>query len=77
MDLLAREDVSDTVREYLSIIDGRVQALKELTEELFRYSVIMSIDDNEQHENLSLTRALEECLAILMPAAWMAASSSL
>ena len=63
MDLLAREDISDTVREYLSIIDGRVLALKELTEELFRYSVIMSIDDNEQRENLSLRHALEECLA--------------
>ena len=63
MDLLAREEVSDTVREYLSVIDGRIQALKDLTEELFRYSVIVSIDKYEHSEPLSLTRALEECLA--------------
>lgn len=63
MDLLAREEVSDTVREYLTIVSGRVQALKDLTEELFRYSVIMSVNPYEPMENLSLTRALEECLA--------------
>lgn len=63
MDLLAREETSDTVREYLSVIDGRVQALKELTEELFRYSVIMSVDNYELRENVSLKRALEESLA--------------
>ena len=63
MDLLAREEVSDTVREYLSVIEGRIQALKDLTEELFRYSVIVSIDKYEHSEPLSLTRALEECLA--------------
>ena len=63
MDLLAREEVSDTVREYLSVIEGQIQALKDLTEELFRYSVIVSIDKYEHSEPLSLTRALEECLA--------------
>lgn len=63
MDLLDREEVSDTVREYLSVIEGRIQALKDLTEELFRYSVIVSIDKYEHSEPLSLTRALEECLA--------------
>lgn len=63
MELLTREEVSDTVREYLSVIDGRIQTLKDLTEELFRYSVIVSVDKYEQRENLSLTRALEECLA--------------
>ena len=62
MDLLEREEVSDSARKYLSIIDGRIQTLKGLTEELFRYSVIMSINDYEQRENISLVRTLEECL---------------
>ena len=63
MDLLAREETSDTVREYLSVISGRVRALKELAEELFRYSVIMSVDNYAARENISLKRALEESLA--------------
>ncbi|WP_418490321.1 sensor histidine kinase [Frisingicoccus sp.] len=63
MDLLAREETSDDVREYLSIIDGRIQALKDLTEELFRYSVITTVDNYEIRENVSLKRTLEDGIA--------------
>lgn len=63
MDLLSQEETSDTVKEYLFIIGNRVEALKELTEELFRYSVILSVDTYEEREDVSLNNALEECLA--------------
>lgn len=63
MNLLSQEEVSDTVREYLSIIDNRIHTMKELTEELFRYSVILSVDTCNVREDVSLNRALEECIA--------------
>ncbi len=63
MNLLSQEEVSDTVREFLSVIDNRIQTMKELTEELFRYSVILSVDTCDVREDVSLNRALEECMA--------------
>lgn len=63
MDLLEKEPVSPVVKEYLSIIDNRVQALKQLTEELFRYSVLLSVDSYHEREMLSLNNVLEECIA--------------
>lgn len=63
MNLLSQEEVSETVREYLSIIDNRIKTMKALTEELFRYSVILSVDTCDVREDVSLNRALEECIA--------------
>lgn len=63
MDLLQKEPVSPTVKEYLSIIDNRVAALKHLTEELFRYSIFLSVDSYYEREPLSLNHTLEECIA--------------
>ena len=45
LDLLEREDLSPTVQRYLALIADRAEAMKQLTEELFRYSVIMSAED--------------------------------
>lgn len=63
MDLLAKEPASPAVKEYLSIIDNRVAALKHLTEELFRYSILLSVDSYYEREPLSLNSALEESIA--------------
>lgn len=63
MDLLEKEQASPVVKEYLAIIDNRVQALKQLTEELFRYSVLLSVDSYHEREALSLNNMLEECIA--------------
>ncbi|MDO4170213.1 MAG: HAMP domain-containing sensor histidine kinase [Lachnospiraceae bacterium] len=62
MDLLSKENVSDTVKDYLSIIDNRVLALKELTEELFRYSIVISSDEYKERKLISLNSMLEECI---------------
>ena len=40
LDLLEREEKSKNVNRYLKMIRDRSEALKKLTEELFRYSVI-------------------------------------
>ena len=63
LDLLAREDCSDEARRYLDIIRGRTDSLRELTEELFRYSVIVSEEKEPELEAVSLNAALEESIA--------------
>lgn len=61
LDLLEREEKSETVERYLSQIGNRTEALKNLTEELFRYSVVTSSQDLKP-ERLDMVRALEESL---------------
>lgn len=61
LDLLEREEKSEAVERYLSQIGNRTEALKSLTKELFRYSVVTSTQDLKL-ECLDMVRALEESL---------------
>ena len=61
LDLLEREEKSDTVKRYLSQIQNRTEVLKNLTEELFRYSVVTSSQELTP-ERMDVVRALEESL---------------
>ncbi len=61
LDLLDREEKSEQVQRYLSQIAGRTEALKILTEELFRYSIISSSQELKL-EHLDVKRVLEESL---------------
>lgn len=61
LDLARQEEVSEELREYLDCMEGRVEVLKQLTEELFAYSVLLSYEEEEGKE-LSLNRMLEESL---------------
>jgi signal transduction histidine kinase len=61
LDLLEREEKSESVERYLSQIENRIEALKALTEELFRYSVVTSSQDLKL-ERLDMVRILEESL---------------
>jgi hypothetical protein len=61
LDLLEREEKSEPVARYLAQIENRVDAMKGLTKELFRYSVVTSTQ--ELHvERVDIKRALEESL---------------
>lgn len=62
LDLLDREEKSDPVNRYIEIIRNRTDALKQLTEELFRYSVITSPEYDATAEPLSVNRILEESI---------------
>lgn len=62
LDLLEREEKSDTVKNYLGQIRGRTEAMKRLTEELFRYSVVASVKPLAM-ERLCINSILEETLA--------------
>ena len=61
LDLLEREEKSEAVERYLAQISNRTEALKNLTEELFRYSVVTSSQELKP-ERLDVVRALEESL---------------
>ena len=45
LDLLEREGQSPEIERYLALIANRTEAMKQLTEELFRYSVILSVGE--------------------------------
>jgi hypothetical protein len=62
LQLLEREERSETVSRYLSLIKNRVESLKSLTEELFKYSVITSQTELSS-EQVEVNAVLEESLA--------------
>lgn len=61
LQLLQGQDLPPDTRRYLEQIGGRTQAMKRLTEELFRYSVVVS-EENLAREPVDLRRAVEEAL---------------
>ncbi|HIW22552.1 MAG TPA: HAMP domain-containing histidine kinase [Candidatus Acutalibacter stercoravium] len=61
LQLLQGQDLPPDTRRYLEQIGGRTQAMKRLTEELFRYSVVVS-EENLARELVDLRRAVEEAL---------------
>lgn len=63
MELLEGEEKSASVERYLDIISNRVETLKQLTEELFRYSVIITSENDTVKEKVILGEALEESIA--------------
>ena len=63
LDLLEGEEKSEAAERYLSLIRGRTDHLKSLTEEFFRTSAALAAGDREEREPVSLSRAVEESLA--------------
>lgn len=63
LDLLEQEDKSETVERYLEIIRNRTELLAQLTEELFRYSVIISGERDSIKEPVVINGVLEESIA--------------
>ncbi len=61
LDLLEKEEKNERAARYLAQIADRTEALKALTEELFRYSVIASVSELT-YEELDIRGVLEESL---------------
>ena len=61
LDLLEAEEMTDNTKRYVEQISNRTEALKALTEELFRYSVISSVSELN-YENVNVGRVLEDTL---------------
>lgn len=63
LELLDREEKSENVGRYIGRIKNRTEAMKRLTEELFRYSVIISTSDSLDTAPVDVAAVLEECVA--------------
>lgn len=61
--LLEKEEKTPGVQRYLDIISERTELMKSLTEELFRYSVILAENNDDaggEAEKIAVNRVLEE-----------------
>lgn len=63
LDLLDREEKSEDAGRYLAVIRSRTEILRQLTEELFRYSVFTSAADKAPGEPVILNRLLEDSIS--------------
>ncbi|MDE7310409.1 MAG: HAMP domain-containing histidine kinase [Eubacterium sp.] len=63
LSLLEGEEMSEAAAQYVAILKNRADVLKALSEEMFRYSVILSVDVSVQKEEVSVNAVLEESLA--------------
>lgn len=63
MDLLEREDKTEAACRYTKIIRERAEMMAKLTEELFKYSVIIADTGPAPAEPVSVNSVLEECIA--------------
>ncbi len=68
LDLLETAEKSDTVARYIAVIKNRIDAMKQLTEDLFRYTFLLSPEQEAQAEPVVLNAVLEECIAGLYAA---------
>ena len=63
LDLLESEEKSADAARYLALIENRTDAMTRLTEELFRYSVILAEEEPLARDPVVLNDALAESLA--------------
>ena len=63
LDLLEQEEKSEKVNRYIAVIKNRTEMLKQLTEELFRYSVILTSEEDLKIEPITINNVLEESIA--------------
>jgi hypothetical protein len=63
LDLLEKEEKSDNVNRYIAIINDRIDNLKQLTEELFKYSALISTKEDMKIEKVAVNDVLEESIA--------------
>ncbi len=63
LDLLEQDDLSEDAFRYTAIIRNRTELLKQLTEELFRYSVLLTANEEAVREPVVLSEVLEESIA--------------
>lgn len=63
LDVMKRMDKPAKIAEYLDIIDERAELMEQLTEELFRYSVILSGDGDMETEEVFVNQVLAESIS--------------
>ena len=68
LELLEQCNDPEKRRQYLSIMKERAERMKQLTEELFRYSVILSEEQAPETQALLVNQILSESIAAFYPA---------
>lgn len=63
LSLLDKEEKSEYIARQLSIIKNRTFALKQLVEELFRYTTIISDTENSVYTETVINNVLEDCIS--------------
>lgn len=63
LDLLKQEEKSETVNRYVAILKNRAELLHQLTDELFRYSIIIAEENSLQQETVVINAVLEDSIA--------------
>lgn len=62
LDVMKGMDKPPKIAEYLDIIDERAELMGQLTEELFRYSIILSTDSDGEKETVLINQILEDSI---------------
>ena len=62
LDMMKNEEKSERLAGYLDIIENRADSMKQLTEELFKYSVVMSESSEAVSETVTINNVLEDCI---------------
>ncbi|EWM54396.1 sensor histidine kinase [Ruminococcus flavefaciens] len=68
LDMVRKTDDPENQARYLGIMKERADMMKQLTEELFRYSVIVSDDENTETENVYVNQVLADSISSFYPA---------
>ena len=63
LNLLKKEECPEHIKRYLDAIENRAQALKQLTEELFRYTIVISEAEEMTLQVLPLNGILESSIS--------------
>lgn len=68
LDMMQQTDDPEKQARYLAVMKDRAAMMKQLTEELFRYSVIVSDESKPETENVFVNQVLAECIGSFYPA---------
>lgn len=68
LDMIQKTDDPEKQARYISIMKDRAELMKQLTEELFRYSVIVSDESDMQSEEVFVNQVLAESVSSFYPA---------
>ena len=65
--MIGKTDDLSEIREYIAVIEERTETMKQLTEELFRYSIIISDESKPQTEDIFVNQVLAESISSFYP----------
>lgn len=65
--MIGKTDDLSEIREYIAVIEERTETMKQLTEELFRYSMIVSNESKEGTEEVFVNQVLAESISSFYP----------